>query len=51
MALGVVMLLDIVATLGGGVVVILGHGATTLGAGASTVDGFVPCPVMIAVNS
>ena len=30
MALGVMMLLDVVATLGGGVVATLGHGATTL---------------------
>ncbi len=37
MALGVVMLLDVVAALGGGVVVTLKHGATTLGVGASTV--------------
>jgi hypothetical protein len=37
MALGVMMLLDVVASLGGGVVATLGHGATTLGVGASTV--------------
>jgi hypothetical protein len=51
MALGVVMLLDVVAALGGGVVATLGHGATTLGVGASTVGGFVHCPVIIAVSS
>jgi hypothetical protein len=51
MALGVMMLLDVVAALGGGVVATLGHGATTLGVGASTVGGFVRCPVMIAVSS
>jgi hypothetical protein len=51
MALGVVMLLDVVATLGGGVVVTLGHGATTLIVGASTVGGVVCCPAMIAVSS
>ncbi len=34
---GVVMLLDVVATLKGGVVATLGHGATTLGVGASIV--------------
>jgi hypothetical protein len=51
MASGVVMLLDMVATLGGGVVATLGHGATTLRVGASTVGGFVCCPAMIAVSS
>jgi hypothetical protein len=35
------MLLDVVATLGGGVVATLGHGATTPGVGASTVGDFV----------
>jgi hypothetical protein len=45
------MLLDVVATLGGGVVTTLGHGATTLGFGASTVGGVICCPVMIAVSS
>jgi hypothetical protein len=44
MALGVVMLLDVVATLGGGVVTTLGHGATTVG-------GVVCCSAMIAVSS
>ncbi len=39
MALGVVMLLDVVATLGGGVVTTLGHRATTLVDGASIVGG------------
>jgi hypothetical protein len=51
MALGAVMLLDVVAALGGGVVATLGHGATTLGVGTSTVGGFVHCPAMIAVSS
>jgi hypothetical protein len=46
MASGVVMLLDVVATLGGGRVPTLEHGATTLGVGASTVGGFVCCPAM-----
>ncbi len=41
MALGVVMLLDVVATLGGGVAATFGHGATTLGVSASTVGGFI----------
>ena len=41
MASGVVMLLDKVATFGGGVVATLGHVATALGVGASTVSGFV----------
>ncbi len=41
MASSVVMLLDVVATLGGGVAATLGHGATTLGVGASTVGGVV----------
>jgi hypothetical protein len=45
------MLLDVVATLGGGVVATLRHDATTLGVGASTVGGFVCCPDMIAVSS
>ncbi len=51
------MLLDVVATLGGGVVATLGYGATThgvgvstLGVGASTVGGVVRCPAMIAVS-
>jgi hypothetical protein len=52
MALGIVMLLDVVAALGGGVVTTLGHGATILGVGASTVGGSVLCcPAMIAVSS
>jgi hypothetical protein len=51
MALGVVMLLDVVATLGGGVVATLRHDATTLEVGESTVGGFLCCPVMIAVSS
>jgi hypothetical protein len=50
MASGVVMLLDVVATLGGGVVATLRHGATNLGAGASTVGGIVCCLVMIVVS-
>jgi hypothetical protein len=51
MALGAVMLLDVVAALGGGVVATLGHGATTLGVGASTVGGFIRCPAMVAVSA
>ncbi len=51
MALGVRMLLDVAATLGGGVVTTLGHGATTLVGGASTVGGVPCCPAMIAVRS
>ncbi len=51
MALGVTMLLDVVATLGGEVVATLGHGATTLRVGAFTVGGFVHCPAMFAVSS
>jgi hypothetical protein len=50
MALSVVILFDVVATLSGGVVTTLGHGATTLGVGASTVGGVVHCPAMIAVS-
>ncbi len=47
------MLFDIVATLGlgCGVVAILRHGATTLLAGKSTVEGVDHCPAMIAVSS
>ncbi len=41
MALGVMMLFDVVSTLGDGVVVTLGHGATTLEVGASTVGGVI----------
>jgi hypothetical protein len=37
MASGVVMLLDAVAALGGGVGATLGYGATTLEGGASTI--------------
>jgi hypothetical protein len=37
MALGVMMLLDVVAARGGGGVATLENGATTLGVGASTV--------------
>ncbi len=51
MALGVVMLLDVVAILGDGVLATLGHGAITLGAGASTVGWAVCCLPMIAVSS
>ncbi len=51
MALGAVMMLDVVAALGGGVVATLGHGATTLGDGTPTVGGSVCCPAMIAVSS
>ncbi len=51
MASDVMRLLDVVATFGGGVVTILGHGATTLAISASTVGGVVCCPAMIAVSS
>jgi hypothetical protein len=51
MALGVTMLFDVVAILGGGVLVTLGLGATTLVVGASTVGGVAPCPAMIVVSS
>jgi hypothetical protein len=51
MAFGVVMLLYVVAVLGGGVFATLGHGATTLGVGASIVFGSVHCPAMIVVSS
>jgi hypothetical protein len=51
MALGFVMLFDVVATPGGGVVTTLGHGATTLAIGASTVGEVIRCPAMIAVSS
>jgi hypothetical protein len=50
MALGVMMLFDIIATIGGGVVTTLGHGATTLTVGASTVGGVDRSPAMIAVS-
>ena len=50
MAADVVMLLDLVATYGGGLVATLGHGATTLGVGASTVGGFVCRGAMVAVS-
>ncbi len=43
--------LDVVDTLGGGVVTTLGHGATTLRFGASTVGGVLHCPAMILVSS
>ncbi len=45
------MLLDVVATVSGGVITTLGHGATTLGVGASTLGGVVCCPAMIVVRS
>jgi hypothetical protein len=51
MTSGVVMLLDVVAALGGRVVATLGHGATTLEVGVSTVGGSVFCLAMIAVSS
>ncbi len=51
MALGVVMLLDVVATFGGEGVATLGHGANTLGVGASTVGGPIHCPAIIVVSS
>ncbi len=50
MASGVMMLLDVVAALGGGVVATLGRGANTLRVGASTVGGSVCCPAMILVS-
>jgi hypothetical protein len=50
MALSLVMLLDVVAALGGGVVATHRHGATTLRDGASTVDVSVCLPAMIAVS-
>ncbi len=51
MASGVMMLLDVVAAIGAGVVASLGHDATPLAVGASTVGGSVRCPAMIAVSS
>jgi hypothetical protein len=51
MALGIVMLFDVVATLGGGVVATLRLGETTLIVGASTVGIVARCPAMIAVSS
>jgi hypothetical protein len=53
MALGVVMLFDVVATLSGGVVSSLGLGAATLVVGASTVGvgGVAHCLAMIVVSS
>jgi hypothetical protein len=51
MALSVMTLLDVVAAHSGGVVATLGHGATTLRVGASTVGGVVCCPAMITVSS
>ncbi len=50
MALGLVMMLDVVAGLGGGVVATLRHGATTLGVSASTVGVSVCLPAMIVVS-
>jgi hypothetical protein len=51
MALGVMMLFAVVATLSGGVVATLRLGATILVAGASTVSGVACCPAMIAASS
>ncbi len=51
MASAIMMLLDVVAPLGGGVVATLGHGATTLEVGASIIGGFVLCLAMIEVSS
>jgi hypothetical protein len=51
MASGVMMVLDVVVAFSGGVVAPLGHGATTLGVGASNVGRYVCCPAMIAVSS
>jgi hypothetical protein len=50
MTLGVVRLFDVVATLGDGVGATVGHGATTLGVGASTVGGVICCLAMIAIS-
>jgi hypothetical protein len=50
MASGVMMMLDVVAALGSGVVATLGCGANTLGVGASTVGGSVCCLPMIPVS-
>ncbi len=50
MASGLVMLLDVVAGLGDGVVTTLRQGATILGVGASTVGVSVHLPAMIAVS-
>ena len=50
MASGLVMLLDVVAGLGGGVVATLRHGATTLGVGASTVGVSARLPATIVVS-
>jgi hypothetical protein len=51
MASSIVMVFNVVATLNGGVVATLGHGANTLGVGVSTVGGVVRCPAMIALSS
>ena len=51
MALGVVILFYVIATLGVGVVPNLRPGATTLVASDSTVGGVTHCPAMIAVSS
>ena len=51
MALGVMILLDVVTTIGGGVVTTLGRGAITFADGASTVGGVTRCPAMISVRS
>ncbi len=45
------MLLDVVATFGGRAVTTLGHDATTLADGLSTVGGVACFPAMIAVKS
>ncbi len=50
MALGLMMLLDVVAGLGGGAVAILRHCATALGVGASTVGVSVCLLAMITVS-
>ncbi len=50
MALGLVMLLDVVAGLVGGLVATLRHGATTLRVGAFTVGVSVCLPAMIGVS-
>ncbi len=51
MALSVVLLFNVAATLGGGVVTTLGHGSTTLVVGASIGGGVLCCSAMIAVSS
>ena len=51
MALGVMLLFNVAATVSGGVVTTLGHGSTTLVVGASIGGGVLCCLAMIAVIS